>query len=126
MATNSTVMLELAAESIAPTRAREALEPLANQLPQHKYEDVALLVTVLVTRAVTQTSTPAVVVKVSIDRGYVRGLVATAQPPGSPVRVPDETAEVLGRQLLDAIATRWSADPHGTETWFEIAPDGPA
>lgn len=115
-----TVLVEIEANSAAPGRARHELGSLARYLPKRTYEDVQLLVDEIVARAVTQTATPAVVVKVAvIDGDHVSGSVTTARSPGAPVRVPESEAEVLGRKVLDTVATRWGR--LGFETWFEIS-----
>src|SRR5690348_1289966 len=122
-----TIAVELPAKPRSVTAARHiALELLAAWEAPHNAEDVALLITELVTNVVDHVGgDSALILELSLteDRLHV-GVVD-----GSSVRpvareLDQDNPRGRGVRIVQAIADRWGSDDHhgGKRVWFELSP----
>ena len=116
--------LELAAEPESSSRARRFLvESLGEELTPELYDDAAIVVSELVTNAVTHAGS-ACVLELALSPTALRMAVADTGP-GTPEPQPrsDEREHGRGLQLVGAIASAWGidSDDRGKVVWAELA-----
>jgi anti-sigma regulatory factor (Ser/Thr protein kinase) len=119
----------LPAEVISPALARASVRALTPDVTDATAADLALLVTEVVTNAVTHGSPnmgDEILLRILLD-GRVRIEVVDAGPRLVPTRsvLPvDGAAGGWGMFLLDEIADAWGIDANGVRkmVWFELHP----
>lgn len=117
--------LTLAGGTDAPRLARIALRGLNGSLAELRFP-VALLVSELVTRAVTHGATGpdrtfSVRMYAGVDRVHIEVIGGGADVEARLGRPLDPIEDGFGRALLDEIADRWGVDREDeTTVWFEI------
>lgn len=115
----------------AATKARAALNALADDLDPELLGDLRLLVTELVANSVRHSGASVGSVQIDVRTGNPEHVRAEVADPGSGfeahVSEPDPTRpHGLGLYLLDSLADRWGVFEGGeTRVWFEIQ-RGPA
>jgi DNA-binding NarL/FixJ family response regulator len=120
------VSTALPASPLAPRAARAVVRELIG--PEHAslLESVQLLVSELVTNAVVHANS-APRIEVDVGRERIRVAVFDDDPTLPATRPPDEERPGgRGLHLVQRIAERWAAEPHGTGkvVWFELARPG--
>lgn len=120
--------LELARGLDSAAEARHALDGLDGRLPVEQLGDVRLLVSELVTNAVTHGApgeSGAVGLTVDVDGGAVR---VEVRDPGhgfdpGPAPTDPTRSSGWGLYLVETLSDRWgieAAEPDGTRVWFEL------
>jgi anti-sigma regulatory factor (Ser/Thr protein kinase) len=112
---------------MAPSRARQGLEDLASSVPPEVLDDARLLVSEIVTNAVTHADLRGDEHITLRIRPGPRSVEVIAQYPdhvGFPRPLPAQPPDTHGWGLffLDRVADRWSvAEREGrTDVWFEV------
>jgi anti-sigma regulatory factor (Ser/Thr protein kinase) len=120
---------DLLRDQDAPACARRELEPFRAELDPLVYQDVALLITELVTNSVRHAGPDAgdrVLFDLAVTPGRVRVDVRDGGPGFSPVaREPgDQSPYHWGLHIVERLADRWAVVPPngtlGTLVWFEV------
>ena len=118
-----TIDMELPSTPAAPSRARGALEQLADGIPAARLRDVRLLVSELVTNAVRHADGEAVRLVIAHAAGVLR---VEVHDPGLGFEVKAPSSDPLrssgwGLVLVGELSDRWGVDrASGTRVWFEI------
>jgi anti-sigma regulatory factor (Ser/Thr protein kinase) len=129
-----TIDLHLPAGPEAPAEARRALiDALRHDVPERAIEDLALLVTELVTNSVRHAGLEAggdIALLVEADSRRVRAEVVDRgrgfRPRRFPADAPAQRGSGWGLYLLERLATRWGVFRQApTVVWFEIDVDRP-
>lgn len=121
-AASEPIVAELAADTTSPRQARVIVRDLLGDSADELVDTVQLLVTELVTNAVLHASS-APRLEMHLGRKAIRMAVYDADPRMPERREPDvERPGGRGLHLLDMLATRWGAEPHGDGkvVWFEL------
>lgn len=118
--------LELGPEVAA--RARRALAPLQEELPERRFQDILLLVSELVTNSFRHAGPRAggvALLSVEMDRERIHVEVEDrgAGFESRPIRIASPDSESgWGLTIVDRIADRWGVVENGsTVVWFELA-----
>jgi anti-sigma regulatory factor (Ser/Thr protein kinase) len=114
-------------DASAPTEARRALRRMESALPPDCAEDIALLVSELVTNSLRHSISGHVEepIELTVDAGEDRVRVAVVDHgPGFRPRARDpgpEDRSGWGLFLVDRLTDRWGVENRdGTEVWFEM------
>jgi anti-sigma regulatory factor (Ser/Thr protein kinase) len=120
---------DLARDDDAPAAARLELEAFRDELEPLVYEDVALLLTELITNSVRHAG-PAAGDKVIVDLVVTAALVRVDVRDGGPGFVPaprrqgDVSPYHWGLHIVERLADRWAVVPpngkNETCVWFEL------
>ena len=109
--------------SAAAAARRELRERLAGRLPRRVLDDLALVVSELVTNAVLH-GQGGIRLRLQVDAENVRGEVVDAG--GGFAHELREAGRFAtsgrGLPIVDRLTTRWGAHEGTTHAWFEIAP----
>jgi anti-sigma regulatory factor (Ser/Thr protein kinase) len=110
----------------APAEARGCLDELASSIPAHRFQDLRLIVSELVTNAVQHAGLKegdAIRVDVDVAADRIRVEVAdfgTGFDPHPSVPTPGQ-ARGWGLTLVEGLADRWGKEPGpGTRVWAEL------
>jgi anti-sigma regulatory factor (Ser/Thr protein kinase) len=123
------IQLQLDPTDAAPTLAREAVDRLEGELPGDMLDDLRLVVSELVTNAVTHgpRSQPVDVRLRVTGPGTLEGEVADQGDHGV-IEIRESAGEGggWGLKLVDRIAVRWGVRHGSTHVWFEMRAEGAA
>jgi anti-sigma regulatory factor (Ser/Thr protein kinase) len=108
-----------------PSARRLVAAVLAGWEARHDPEDVALLVTELVTNVIDHVGgEAAITLELALSDGWLRISVADGSSVRPVVReLSTENPRGRGLRLVQAIADRWGAEDHegGKQIWFELS-----
>jgi anti-sigma regulatory factor (Ser/Thr protein kinase) len=113
---------EFASATNAPRLARDSLAPLAAEIGEELLTSLRLVVSELVTNAVTFGPNEPISLTLEVEEGsLVRGFVDDRGSSGVElVDVDPIAATGLGLQIVDALTTDWGVDAGSTRVWFEL------
>ncbi len=119
--------LTLAPDLTAPARARTSIRALGLSLSPPVLCDVQLVVSELVTNAVTHGPRESIRVELELlGRDVVRGEIVDQGVGGAPaIQRAERDPDSLGLRVVDELTTAWGARAGSTQVWFEIGPPGP-
>jgi hypothetical protein len=116
------VAFELTPTKGAPSRAREALRPIARAVAGRTYFDLTSVVSELVAACVRGEGRGLVRVEVSVRHGWARG--AVYDDPSGLLQPPSQDTEAgrIGRRILDELCEEWRVQerPGGTRVEFRV------
>ena len=115
------VNLRLARAVDSVAIARDAALALRSALPERRLEDLRLILSELVTNAITHGDGPTVDVRLTATGTVVRGEVVDGgdgfdAPPPPSLRTPGGR----GLAIVGALSRRWGVERGSTHVWFEL------
>jgi signal transduction histidine kinase len=107
----------------APRLARDALQPLQDELGPELLTELRMVVSELVTNAVQFGPGRPISISLEIDNDrWVRGAVDDGGHAGVRMIEPNPLEGTgLGLQIVAALSRAWGVDPGSTRVWFELA-----
>jgi two-component sensor histidine kinase len=107
----------------APRLARDALDPLSDELGEELLTDLRLVLSELVTNSVKWGPGGLISIGLEIDDdARVRGFVDDGGRFGVKVVDADPIeATGLGLQIVSTLCREWGVTPNSTRVWFELA-----
>jgi anti-sigma regulatory factor (Ser/Thr protein kinase) len=119
----SELNVTLPGDADAPMAARASVAALAGELTPERLDDLALVVSELVTNGVEHGRGEEIGISVAIGGdGRTRGEVTNAGCPSAELLAADDDPEMrqLGLRLVDRLCARWGVQAGSTHVWFEL------
>jgi anti-sigma regulatory factor (Ser/Thr protein kinase) len=123
----TTHSLELPRTLEAPSQARDALDRLDPELPEHVLPDLRLLVSELVSNGVKYGGDGPVRLEITNEPERIRAEIVDQGGGFTPVERDGDLSRVggWGLHLVDRLTDRWGTYEGSTHVWFEIDPRKP-
>ena len=115
------VSVDLAPTVQAPREARQAIDPLGEEIGAKKLFDLRAVVTELVANAVIHGPKEPILLEVRVEDATIRGEVRDRGNGTAPIRtaITDSRHRGFGLKIVDALVDEWGVFAEGTRVWFK-------